>query len=100
MAVRELTIRCGFEVTYAASFPTPALLLLKPRLDGSQWIQSQHFSVEPLIASEECRDHHGNMARRVVFPPGSTTLRHDMLVSVSSVTENAGAIDLPVPVEE
>jgi len=96
----ELTIRCGLEFGYEATAPTPAILLLKPRLNPQQYIEKEQLTFEPKLPSVEFEDLHGNIAHRVVLPIGRTTVRHDAFVSVPSLPENHGAVDEPIPVEQ
>ena len=95
-----LTIRCGLELCYEASAPTPAVFLLKPRRDRWQSVVQEECHFEPRLATVECEDTHGNVAHRVILPVGKTTLRHDMLVRVPHAAENFDAVDAPVPIEE
>jgi transglutaminase-like putative cysteine protease len=96
----DLTIRCGLEFVYEAAAVTPALLLIKPRLDVWQYIEKEQLQFEPRLTSVEHEDHHGNIAHRVNLPAGRTMIRHDAFVCVPSVPENYGAIDEPIPVEQ
>lgn len=93
-------IRCGFEFQYNASWPTPALLVLNPRLDPWQSMRCEEFSIEPPLPVTEFQDMWGNCVDRLLLPPGQTTIRHDMFIQTPSVPEDYGAVDSPVPVEE
>ncbi len=96
----DLTIRCGLELVYEATAPTPAILLLRPRLEPFESIEREEFSVEPKLPLVAFEDWHGNIAQRVVLPPGRTTIRHDSFISVPSVRENVGILDEPHPIEQ
>lgn len=96
----DLTIRVGLDLTYEATAPTPAILLLRPRLDPWQSIEKEQFSVDPKLPSAEFEDVHGNIAQRIVLPPGRTSIHHDAFISVPSLPENHGAIDEPHEVQE
>ncbi len=96
----DITIRCGLELTYAASAATPMMLLIQPRLDPWQHLEGEQFNFTPDLTAAESEDVHGNIVRHVVLPPGSTTIRHDQIVSVPSLPEDHGAVDGAVPVSE
>lgn len=96
----DLTIRVGLEFIYQTAKVTPIFLLIKPRLDTTQHIEKEQFTVDPKLSSLEYEDTHGNIVQRLNLPPGRTTIRHDAFVSVPSIPENYGAVDEPAPVEE
>lgn len=96
----DLTVRVGLEFVYETVAPTPIFLLIKPRLDIWQYIEKEQLSFDPKLSSHEYEDHHGNIVQRLTLPAGRTTIRHDAFVSVPSVPENHGAMDMPLPVEE
>jgi transglutaminase-like putative cysteine protease len=96
----DLTVRVGLEFVYECATPAPIFLLIKPRLDIWQHIEKEQLSFDPKLNSHEYEDHHGNIVQRLTLPAGRTTIRHDAFVSVPSVPENHGAVDLPLPVED
>ena len=96
----DLTIRCGLEFTYEAATPTPIMLVIQPKNDAWQRIESEELHLGLDLEVEQDLDIHGNIVHRFVLPAGRTTVRHDALVAVPSVREDFGAIDTPVPVED
>lgn len=96
----DLTIRCGLEFTYEAAMPTPILLVVQPRDGAWQRIEAEALHFGAGVEVEQGEDAHGNTVHRFVLPAGRTTVRHDAMVAVPSVTEDFGRIDEPVPVEE
>jgi transglutaminase-like putative cysteine protease len=96
----DLTVRCGLEFIYEAAAVTPVFLLIKPRLDVSQYIEKEQLLFEPRLSSLEYEDQHGNIVHRANLQPGRTIIRHEAFVSVPSILENACAVDDPVPVEQ
>ena len=97
---RSLTIRCGVDFAYEAEDPTPIVLLIQPRLDAGQRIESEQLQFCPGVAVEEYQDVHRNIVRRFELPVGRTTIRHDAFVSLSSLPENQGIRDGALPVGE
>lgn len=95
-----MTIRCGVDFAYEALDPTHIVLLIQPRLDEGQRIESEQLEFRPGVEVDEYQDVHGNIVRRFELPSGRTTVRHDAFVSLSSLPENQGAGDGPLPVGE
>lgn len=96
----DLTVRVGCHVEYETSAPTPVLFMLRPRIDDNHLVCSETLSFGPGLPSYEFQDSHGNIACRSMLKPGSNDIRHDALVSVSSIPEKQGAGELAVPVYE
>jgi len=96
----DLTIRCGIDFIYEAQTPTPMILLLQPRLDRWQRIEREQLTFHPDLSVSEYEDIHGNIVRRLVLPPGQSTIRHDAFIAVPSLPENFEGIGLPTPIEE
>jgi transglutaminase-like putative cysteine protease len=76
------------------------ILVIQP-LDGPwQRIEREQLHFSPDLPVQLYQDVHGNLVRRIVLPPGRTSVRHDAFIAVPSVLENYGAIDAPVPVAD
>ena len=97
---RSLTIRCGVDFTYHAIEPTPIVLIIQPRLEAGQRIESEQLQFTPGVTVDEYQDIHRNIVRRFELPEGHTTVRHDAFVSLSALPENQGISDGPLPVGE
>lgn len=97
---RSLTIRCGVDFTYHAVDPTPIVLIIQPRLEAGQRIESEQLQFSPGVTVDEYQDVHRNIVRRFELPVGCTTVRHDAFVSLSALPENQGISDGPIPVGE
>jgi transglutaminase-like putative cysteine protease len=96
----DLTVRTGCHIEYETSAPTPALFMLRPRVDDSHLVTVEQFTVTPGLVSEEFQDVHGNTTRRAILQPGLTTVAHDALVSVSSRYEERITGQPAVPVSQ
>jgi len=96
----DLTVRVGCRLDYDASIPTPALFMLRPRVDENHLVNVEHFTVTPGFFRQEFQDAHGNSTRRVILQPGLNTVTHDALVSVSSSGEALIGGQQAVPVSE
>jgi transglutaminase-like putative cysteine protease len=96
----DITIRCGADFAYEAVDPTHIVLMIQPRENETTRILSESLEIHPNIAVDEYEDAHRNTVRRFELPRGRTTIRHDALVSVSSLRENHDIVDLPLTVKE
>lgn len=96
----DLTIRCGIDFAYEAVAPTPMTLLIQPQINNWQQIIAEQMHFSPQLTVYEYEDVHGNLVHRFTLPPGRTAIRHDALMAVPSVSENYGAIDQPVTVDQ
>jgi transglutaminase-like putative cysteine protease len=96
---RSLTIRCGLDFAYEAADLTHIVLLIQPRLEAGQHIESEQLQFSPGVTVEEYQDVHRNIVRRFELPVGRTTIRHDAFVSLPAQPEHQGAsTDQPLPV--
>ena len=95
-----LTVRFGCELSYFTNRPTAALISVRPVSSDEQTIQSETYTHEPWQRSQEEIDSHGNRVDRIVLQPGTTVIRHDAMVQVSSTPEPELISQRQVPVEE
>jgi len=51
-------------------FPTPFVLMLRPRSGSQQWITSEEYKLTPNIQVFEFADSYGNLCQRLIAPPG------------------------------
>jgi transglutaminase-like putative cysteine protease len=96
----DLTVRVGCHIEYEASMPTPALFMLRPRVDDSHLVTVEQFTIGPGLVGQEYQDVYGNITRRAVLQPGLNAVSHDALVSVSSKPELQCSGQPAVPVAE
>ena len=87
---RPITIRCGLDFAYEAFHPTHIVLMIQPRIEETQRIEEEAFQIFPEVPVEKYHDLHDNIVRRFELPVGRTTIRHDALVTVSSLPESQG----------
>jgi transglutaminase-like putative cysteine protease len=94
----DLTVRVGCSLIYESTAPAVVLLNLRPRTDPQQALQEEKLSFGENLPSEEFMDSHCNLVYRVLLHRGRNEIRHDALVSVSSLPDNqdiAGAGPVP-----
>ena len=85
----HVRVGCEFEMTVGA--PTPAVLMVQPKLEGSVAIVEEHWDVQPATPFREGVGALGNRVRRLVLPVGDFRFRYDATVTTSS---DADATDL------
>ncbi len=88
----DVTVRVGCSLIYEATGPAWLLLALKPRPDRNHAVIFEALTLGNNLPAEEFTDAHGNLIYRVALAPGSNFIRHDAIVSVSSLPDNH---DLP-----
>jgi len=93
----DLTVRVGCRLVYETATTATLLLNLRPRTDPGHSVQEEQLLLGDELASDEFVDSHGNTVERVVLGPGRTEIRHDALVSVSSLPDDRDfAMALPI----
>jgi len=96
----DLTVRVGCHLDYECSAPTPAIFVIRPRLDENHLVTLERLTVSRGIALQDFQDVHGNTACRTTLQPGLNTVFHDALVSVSSAPEVMPISEPVVPIGE
>ena len=94
----DLTVRVGCHLDYECEVPTPAVFVLRPRLDESHLATSERLRLTPGLVFQEFQDVHGNTACRTMLKPGLNTVSHDALVLVSSIPEEQPILEPVVPI--
>ncbi|MBS99701.1 MAG: cysteine protease [Oceanospirillaceae bacterium] len=67
-----LQTRC--ELNFEIEYPTPFVLMLRPRSGAQQWIAREEYRIEPNIGAFEFTDGYGNLCQRLIAPPGSFSI--------------------------
>ena len=95
----NITVRIGCEIVYETNSFIPAFMVLRPRRSPTQRIDQETLTLGPNLPSTEETDSHGNIVDRVVLRPGVNTIRHDALISVSSLPETVPDYEMAESVE-
>ncbi len=93
----DLAVRVGCEIAYETPARTPIVVAITPRQDRYQLIRAQSLQFEPLSATTEFQDDHGNVVNRLFLEPGRNVLRYDAIVMVPSATEDFMRVGEPFP---
>jgi transglutaminase-like putative cysteine protease len=92
-----MQLEVGCCLKFAASEPTPLILLLKPRSGDNQWVLRESYCLEPFVPVREYTDVHGNLCQRLVAPVGEFSVRTQAWVETSDKIDVApGAPMTPV----
>jgi transglutaminase-like putative cysteine protease len=57
-------------ITFCATAPIPAIMMLRPRSDCAQWITREEYTFAPHAPVVEYTDGFGNLCQRVLIPSG------------------------------
>jgi transglutaminase-like putative cysteine protease len=91
-----LTVRVGCKINFQCASSATAILLIKPRFDGSHLIRHETLNFGQASNPAAFENADGNIAHRVTLESGSNDIRHDALVEVSSESDKSEQFgDLP-----
>jgi transglutaminase-like putative cysteine protease len=95
-----MRIRVGCEFKYDATWPAPAVLLVKARDDDPQRIIEESWKPDPALPTHDYYDLYGNRCQRLTLPVGPSTLMYDALVEISGEPDEVETSAIQHPVEE
>lgn len=85
-------LRIRSSLTFDLQFPTPLILMLRPRSGEQQWIAREEYQISPLVPVLEHTDAFGNLCQRLVAPPGNLSIQTTAEVKTAdSMDVNPGA---------
>jgi transglutaminase-like putative cysteine protease len=84
----DVSVRVGCKLAYETTVPTPALIVIKPRLEGRVLVTQEQLTFGIAQLSYEFQDSHGNLTYRCILMPGRNEIRHDAIVAVSSLPDS------------
>jgi transglutaminase-like putative cysteine protease len=85
----DVTVRVGCQLVYEVTGSASLLLNVEPRPDRQHAVLQQMLDVGAAPVRQLAPDSHGNAMRRLWLAPGTNTIRHDAIVAVSSLPDNA-----------
>lgn len=94
-----MRIRVGCQFDYDTDAPTPAILQVRPRLDGPHVVLTSDWSVPLTGGARSYLDVFDNLCDRVVLGPGLTTVRYDARVEVPGAHDDVDKAAVAVPLE-
>ncbi len=97
----DLTLRVGCSLAYEVTGTASLLLNLLPRPGRNHAVVFQALTIGENLPTREFTDSHGNCVHQVRLAPGTNSIRHDAILAVSSLPDNAGLpAARPLPTEE
>jgi transglutaminase-like putative cysteine protease len=96
-ATLRLHVGCLFQ--HRLDCPVPMVLEVEPRADGPHRVLGESWETSGAF-TEAFRDVYGNTCRRVVMPPGESTIRYDAQVEVPDALDPADEAAPQLPVQE
>ncbi len=96
-----MKIRCGYDISYHCTMPTPVHLLLNVHPSRERdLLSAQTMRTDPPVPSRTVLDHFGNRMTRLVAPPGELRLSADFIIADSGEPDPAAWDAQEVPVED
>ena len=79
-----LCVRVGCEFGLSCAAPTPAVVMVQPKLECGHLIVREEWKTQPSMTFRDGVDAFGNEVRRLVLPEGDVSLRYDAVLMASS----------------
>src|SRR2546430_14146919 len=95
-----MLVKVGCEFIYESSWPTPAVMQVRPRPDGDFRVLDEAWRVTPPLALHAYRDIYGNTCQRMVIPAGDMFLSYYGMMEVSGQAGEGAAGAVAAPGEE
>lgn len=77
-----MRVRVGCRFAYESSYPTPMLLVVRPRHDYNHTVIDEHWEIEPPIPLHAYVDSFGNHIWRLQAPEGILNISYDAVADV------------------
>ncbi|MFW6092694.1 MAG: transglutaminase domain-containing protein [Pseudomonadota bacterium] len=77
-------LHASCSLSFEAAFPTPMIFMLRPRSRPGQWVGSEEYRLTPTIRVSEFTDGFGNLAQRLIAPPGDFRVQASARVMVEA----------------
>ena len=96
-----MLIRCGYEISFTASAPTPMMAMLNIHPSRNRDLKTPHRLVTtPEVPMYDYLDAFGNTCTRLVVPEGGITLAADFVVEDSGLPDRQSPDAVQHPVED
>jgi transglutaminase-like putative cysteine protease len=98
-AATSLRLRVGCDFHHRLDAPVPMVLQVEPRADGSHTVVHESWDTTG-AESRVYVDTYGNTCRRLVMPPGDSSIRYDATLEVPDRLDPADLSAPQLPVDE
>jgi len=96
-----MLIRCGYEIGFECSVPTPILLMVNIRPERQKDLRTpETLRLNPLVPNRLYIDSFGNLCTRLIAPAGLLTLSNDFTIEDSGLPDPASPAARQHPVDE
>jgi transglutaminase-like putative cysteine protease len=68
-------LRTGCKLSFSVDYPTPFILMLRPRSGAQQWVARESYTLIPSVQVLEYTDAYGNLCQRLTAPPGEFSIQ-------------------------
>lgn len=82
-------LHCSCSLEFEIEFPTPFVLMLRPRSGAQQWVAREEYRLEPMVPALEFTDDYGNLCQRLMAHPGRFTIDTSADILVSDIVDQA-----------
>ena len=90
-------LKAGCEMSFEVDFPTPFVLMLRPRSGYGQWVSEEKYRLTPQVPVVEFVDSYGNLCERLEVPAGKFALTAEVGVETAEIIDvQPGAFFTPV----
>jgi transglutaminase-like putative cysteine protease len=95
-----MRVRIGCEFQYEATWPAPAVLLVRARDDDPHRILHETWTPQPDLPTHDYYDLYRNRCQRLTLPIGQSALTYDAVVEISGEPDAVDTSAFQHPVEE
>lgn len=67
-------LRTSCELSFNIEYPTPFILMLRPRSGLQQWVARETYTMHPFVDVVEYTDSYGNLCQRLTAPHGNFSI--------------------------
>ncbi len=95
-----MKIRCGYDISYFSSMPTPMQFLLSVHPSRERdLVTEQVMKTDPYLPARVVLDHFGNRLTRIMVPPGDLHLSADFVIQDSGLPDEVNWDAQEVPID-
>ena len=93
-------VRVGCEFRYEATWPTPTIVQVQPRLDAAHHLLHETWETTPHVDLSTYSDLYGNVCQRLVMPVGEVIWRYNAIAEVSGEMDDYAPDAKQMPIEQ